>query len=141
MNPLRLKIGASLVVLFALGVATGYVLGRRPVPAPHAVAVTGTPAVSTDTTNSAVTATARTWTQQRIEELKSQLNPTPEQLTAIEGHFVSLGEDYQNMRMETRARMGEAIAKMNKAIAAELTPAQRRLFWQEIRERTQRSSE
>lgn len=92
-------------------------------------------------TNHSAASAAGTWRAERVAGLKVSLALSAKQLVAVETHLDELCEDYQNLRMDTRAKMGEAIARMNKGIAKELTPEQRRLFWLQIRERSQRASE
>ncbi len=136
MKALSAKIVLSLVSLFVLGVATGYVVGHRPA-GEAVISPANTNAVASLPTNSPAVSAAKKWRAQRTEELKQQLNLTPGQIAAVEKQFDELGEDYQNLRMETRTKMGEAIARMNKGIAKELTPEQRRLFWAHLKAKAQ----
>jgi Spy/CpxP family protein refolding chaperone len=139
MNALTAKVTASLVALFGLGMATGYVIGHRPAGV-ATVAVAGTNATVTLPADSRAARTASKWCERRLEELQQTLDLSPEQRTAIEARFEELTEEYHGLRMETQVKVGEAIARMNKRIAKELTPEQRARFWEDIRRRSQSSS-
>jgi hypothetical protein len=53
-------------------------------------------------------------------------------------HFDALAADYDTLRADVRRRVTESIGRANMAIARELTPEQRRLFWQHLREKAKR---
>ncbi|MCX6910709.1 MAG: hypothetical protein NTY53_03370 [Kiritimatiellaeota bacterium] len=125
MNKLALKIGIGLVVLFGIGVSTGVVVARQT----HGV---GRWAAGYKTYEDR-------WIAARIEEYKTQLHLTPEQLAAIRPHFDKLAADMREFRAELRTKVCGAFKEMNTGIARELPPAQREEFWKMLREKSERS--
>jgi hypothetical protein len=127
MNKLAFKIGIGLVVLFALGISTGVVVARQ---------THGTSYWTTSSKNY-----EERWIAARIEQYKTQLNLTPEQIAAIRPHFDKLATDMREFRVELRTKICGAFKEMNTGIASELTPAQREAFWKSLREKSEKSKE
>jgi len=59
----------------------------------------------------------------------------------MRNHFDALAADYHALRANVRRRVTESIGRANTAFARELTPEQRRLFWQHLREKTKRAED
>jgi hypothetical protein len=78
------------------------------------------------------------WSEACVVEYRELLKLTPDQETALKSHLALLATDYGAMRAEVRRKMTESITRANTAIARELTPEQRRLFWQHLREKAKR---
>jgi len=127
MNKLALKIGIGLVVLFGLGVSTGVVVARQTHGAGRWAAAYKT--------------YEDRWIAARIEEYKTQIHLTPEQVTAIRPHFDKLAADMREFRTELRTKVCGAFKEMNASIARELTPEQRDDFWKSLREKSEKSKE
>ncbi len=125
MNKLALKIGVGLVVLFGLGISTGVVVARQTSGAGRWAA--------------AYRGFEERWIAARIEEYKTQLNLTPEQITAIRPHFDKLATDMREFRAELRTKVYGAFKEMNTGIVRELTPEQREKFWTALREKSGKS--
>jgi hypothetical protein len=138
MNLLNLKIAASLISLFGLGAGSGYVIGHRtqPLAVPPAVPAEAPPSMTR--TNTPDRFFSR-WSEARVVEYRELLKLTPEQETALKSHLALLATDYGAMRAEVRRKMVESITRANTAIARDLTPDQRRLFWHHVREKTKRA--
>jgi hypothetical protein len=132
MNLLKLKIALSLLVIFGLGVATGLLVKRQPaviLPAtPLAVGETNTPARPMNSERAATR-----WRDQRLAELKARLSLTEEQIAAHDRIVDEVVADYVDLKGELTHRFGMRLTEANKQFAAELTPEQRKLFWQHIR--------
>ena len=134
MNTISLKILASLVALFGLGAGSGYVVAKRTSPAPPAplARVAAMPlGIRTNLPNRFF---AR-WSDRRIAEYRQLLNLTPSQEAALRTHFDALAADYDSLRADIRARMTQALVRANADIARDLTPEQRRIFWQHLKEK------
>jgi len=132
MNALKLKIALSLLAIFGLGFATGLLVKRQPtviLPAPQAAAG------GTNNTARPVTSerAATRWRDQRLAELKAHLSLTDEQIAAHDNIMDEVVADYVDLKGELTHRFGMRLTEANKQFAAELTPAQRKLFWQRIR--------
>jgi len=127
MNKLALKIGIGLVVLFGLGISTGVVVARQT----HGTSYWTTSAKNYE----------ERWIAARIQEYKTQLNLTPEQVAAIRPHFDKLATDMREFRAELRTKITGAFKEMNTGIARELTPEQREAFWKTLREKSEKSKE
>jgi uncharacterized membrane protein len=125
MNKLALKISIGLVVLFVLGVFTGVVMARQ-------TRWKGRWAGDSTTYE-------ERWIAGRIEEYKTQLNLTPEQVAAIRPHFDKLASDLREFRAELRTKMAGAFKEMNAGIASELPPEQRNAFWKMLREKSEKT--
>ena len=125
MNKLALKIGVGLVVLFGLGISTGVVVARQA----HGTSFWTTSCKSYE----------ERWIAARIEEHKSQLNLTPEQIAAIRPHFDKLAADMREFRAELRTKVYGAFKETNAGIARDLTPEQREKFWNTLREKSEKS--
>ena len=140
MNTISLKIFASLVALFGLGAGSGYVVAKRTSPppvAPLAQVTVSTPSLHTNLPNRFFVR----WSDGRISEYRELLNLTPAQETAIREHLATLAGDYDALRGEVRAKLTASIARANKEIARDLTPEQRRLFWQHLREKANKAGD
>ncbi|MBI5822293.1 MAG: hypothetical protein HZA88_25230 [Verrucomicrobia bacterium] len=123
MNKLALKIGIGLVVLFGLGISTGVVVARQ---------THGTSYWTTSSKNH-----EERWIAARLEEYKTQLNLTPEQVATIRPHFDKLATDMRQFRVELRTKVYGAFKDMNAGIARELTPEQREKFWTTLRKKSE----
>jgi hypothetical protein len=135
MNLLKLKIALSLVAIFGLGFATGLLVKRQPMvilPAPQTAAGGTKEAARVDPYERAERAASR-WRDQRLAELKARLSLTEEQIAAHERIMDELVADYLDLKGEMTHRFGMRLTEANKQFAAELTPAQRKVFWQHIR--------
>ena len=137
MNLLNLKIAASLIALFGLGAGSGYVVGHRTQPLTAMPALPAEVLPSMTRTNAPDRFFAR-WSEARVVEYRELLQLTPEQETALKSHLALLATDYGATRAEVRRKMAESTMRANTAIARELTPEQRRLFWQHLREKAKR---
>jgi hypothetical protein len=84
---------------------------------------------------------ARRWRDERVAEYQRVLQLTPEQAVTLERHFDRLTEEFKGLRGETRAKIAGTVADMNKAIAQDLTPEQRRLFWDHLREKARKAND
>jgi len=124
MNALRMKITVSLVLLFALGAATGVVAARKltppPAPAPAHVPV------------------EQRWSNARFEECRTRLHLTPAQVAAIAPHFRKFSQDLRQLREDLRGRFAASFRDLNENIARDLTPEQRKELWTLVQERWQR---
>ncbi len=134
MSALKLKIALSLLAIFGLGFVTGLMVNRQPtviLPAPQAA----TSASGTNDTARPVNSerAATRWRDQRLTELKARLSLTDEQIATHESIMDEVMADYVDLKGELTHRFGMRITEANKQFAAELTPAQRKLFWQHIR--------
>jgi len=132
MNALKLKIALSLLAIFGLGFVTGLMVNRQPtviLPAPQAA--TGGTNDTARPVNSERAATR--WRDQRLTELKARLSLTEEQIAAHDSIMDEVVADYVDLKGELTHRFGMRLTEANKQFAAELTPAQRKLFWQHIR--------
>jgi uncharacterized membrane protein len=127
MNKLAFKIGIGLVVLFTIGVSTGVVVARQT----HWTSYWTTSSKNYE----------ERWIAARIEEYKTQLNLTPEQVAAIRPHFDTLATDMRKFRAELRTKVYGAFKEMNAGIARELPPEQREAFWKSLREKSEKSKE
>jgi len=125
MKKLALKIGVGLVVLFGLGISTGFVVARQ---------THGTPTWTMSSKNY-----EERWIAARIEEYKTQLNLTPEQIAAIRPHLDKLATDMREFRAELRTKVYGAFKELNTGIAAELPPEQREAFWKLLREKSEKT--
>ena len=137
MNMTTFKILVSLVALFGLGAGSGYVVAKRtghPASAPAEKAIALTPSLRTNQPNRFFTR----WSDARIAEYRELLHLNADQEAAMRGHFDALAADYDMLRADVRRRVTESIGRANTAIARELTPEQRRLFWQHLREKAKR---
>jgi hypothetical protein len=137
MNMTSFKILVSLVALFGLGAGSGYVVAKRtgaPPSTPVEQAIAPMPGLRTNQPNRFFTR----WSDARIGEYRELLHLSPEQEAAMRGHFDALAVDYDTLRADVRRRVTESIGRANTAIARELTPEQRRLFWQHLREKAKR---
>ena len=137
MNLTTLKILVSLVALFGLGAGSGYVAAKRTAPPASATkehASFVAPSLRTNQPNRFFTR----WSDARIAEYRELLHLSPAQEAAMRGHFAALAADYDTLRADVRRRVTESIERVNTAIARELPPQQRRLFWQHLREKAKR---
>ncbi len=137
MNMTTFKILVSLVALFGLGAGSGYVVAKRtspPASAPVEQAIAPTPSLRTNQPNRFFTR----WSDARITEYRELLHLNTDQESAMRGHFDALAADYDTLRADVRRKMTESITRANAAIARELTPEQRRVFWQHLREKAKR---
>jgi len=134
MNTISLKILASLIALFGLGAGSGYVVAKRTSPAPPAPPARVATIPLGMRTNLPNRYFAR-WSDRRIAEYRQLLNLTPSQEAALRTHFEALAADYDSLRADIRARMTQALVRANADIARDLTPEQRRIFWQHLKEK------
>jgi hypothetical protein len=137
MNMTTFKILVSLVSLFGLGAGSGYVVAKRtgpPASVPVEQAIAPTPSLRTNQPNRFFTR----WSDARIAEYRELLNLSPAQEAAMHSHFDALAADFDALRADVRRRVTESIGRANTAIARGLTPEQRRLFWQHLREKAKR---
>ena len=140
MNTISLKILASLIALFSLGAGSGYVVAKRTSPAPPAplARVATLPlGIRTNLPNRFFTR----WSDRRIAEYRQLLNLTPSQEAALRTHYEALAADYDSVRADIRARMTQALVRANADIGHDLTPEQRRLLWQHLREKAKKMEE
>jgi len=140
MNTISLKILASLIALFGLGAGSGYVVAKRTSPAPPAplARVAAMPlGIRTNLPNRFFTR----WSDRRIAEYRQLLNLTSSQEAGLRTHFEALAADYDSLRADIRARMTQALVRANTDIARDLTPEQRQLFWQHLREKAKKAEE
>jgi len=135
MNALKVKIGAILAALFSLGLASGFVLARPPAPAAAPPVTFGLGENRADAIEEAL---AR-WNETRLAEYKALLKTTPEQEAAITREFDKLGDEFRAVRADVRRKMSEAVSTANANVARELTPEQRKIFWQHVRETMKRT--
>jgi hypothetical protein len=63
------------------------------------------------------------------------LNLTPAQESAVRAHYEHLAEEYNALQAEIRPRIAQALVRTSADIARDLTPEQRRLFWQHLRQK------
>ena len=84
MSALRLKITVSLVLLFALGAASGVVAARKLTP-PPAPAQAHVPV-------------EQRWSDAHFEECRTRLHLTPAQVAAIAPHFRQFGQDMRQVK-------------------------------------------
>lgn len=124
MNVLTVKITVSLLALFGLGAATGVVGARKLAPG--------------WTTAPARLPVEERWSHARLEEYRTRLDLTPEQIAAIAPHFRQFGRDMRQMREDLRGRFAASLRDLNENIARELTPEQRKALWRLVQERWQR---
>ena len=124
MNAPRLKITVSLVLLFALGAATG-VVGARKLTPPSAPAPAHVPV-------------EQRWSNARFEECRTRLHLTPAQVAVIAPHFRQFGQEMRQVREELRGKYATALRSLNENIARDLTPEQRKELWTLVQERWQR---
>jgi hypothetical protein len=137
MNMTTFKIVVSLVALFGLGAGSGYVVAKRigpPGSAPGQHATLVAPSLRTNQPNRFF----KRWSDARIAEYRELLQLSPDQETAMRGHFDALAADCDTLRADVRRRVTVSMARANSAIARDLTPEQRRLFWQHLREKAKR---
>lgn len=140
MNAINLKILAGLIGLFGLGAASGYVVGKHtsvPAPAPPRRATVAPPGLRTNVSNRFF---AR-WADQRITEYGQLLHLTPTQEIRIRSHFDALAVDFNSLKTEARSRISQALTRANTEIARDLTPEQRRLFWQHLRDKAKKAED
>lgn len=121
MNALTVKIAVTLVALFGLGVATGGVAVRRIAPRPFVPA--------------ARLPVEQRWTSARLQEYRTRLDLSPEQVAAITPHFRKFGQDMRRLREDLRGRFASSVRDLNESIARELRPDQR----EELRDLLQES--
>jgi hypothetical protein len=128
-NPVAWKAGMAMAMLFGLGVATGYLVARRTPAASR-------PTVAAQTTNGVTRAGSfvRNWSERRMAAYRELLQPTPEQEFTIARHFGELQAKYVNIRSNTCAEVNKVVIELNKAIAAELTPQQRKVFLNHLKQ-------
>jgi hypothetical protein len=124
MNALRVKIIASLVTLFGLGVATGVVTARQLAPRPS-------PALGH-------VRVEERWSNARFEEYRTRLHLTPRQVAASAPHFRKFSQDMRQLREDLRDRFAASFRDLNENIARDLTPEQRKQLWSLVQERWQR---
>jgi hypothetical protein len=127
---MSLKITGVLVALFGLGVATGFIMARKLPPK----AADYQPVPRADP----VAATANRLKERRMNEYKKLLKLSVPQEKAVARHFEGLGGDYNVIRADVRTRIGEAMARINTNVMNELTPEQRRVFLQHLRQRARK---
>lgn len=140
MNMTTFKILVSLVALFGLGAGSGYIVAKRtrpPASAQVEQAIAPTPSLRT---NQPSRFFAR-WSDARIAEYRELLHLSPAQETGMRSHFGALAADFDALRADVRRRVTESIGRANTAIARDLTPEQRRLFWQHLREKAKRAED
>jgi hypothetical protein len=123
-----------------LGAGSGYVVAKRTAAqAPPALkrAALLAPGVRTHLTYRRFTR----WSEARLAEYRQRLDLSPAQESALRGHLDVLAADYDSLRSEVRSRMAESLWRANAAMARELTPEQRRLFWQHLRDRARNAGD
>ena len=125
MKTLTLKIVFGLLVLFGLGVCTGFVLAR--------------PGVSSMQMGAPVRGNFKErWMNARIAEYASRLNVTPEQVGAMRPHFESALTEVEHVHNDVRARITTAIKELNAQISEVMTPEQRQEFRRLLKAKSQR---
>ena len=141
MNAMAGEVGLALAALFGLGTATGFVVGRRTVPPPAHVAAPH-PA-STNKVSLAVRTEQQTkrWRESRLAAYRRIAKPTPEQEAAIHRHFEAFAEECARIQADTKKEISRTVTQLNRAIAAELTPAQRQAFQEYLKKSERRNLE
>lgn len=124
MNALTVKIVATLVALFGLGAATGGVAVRKLAPRPLLPA--------------ARLPVEQRWTTARLQEYRTRLDLSPEQVAAITPHFRKFGQEMRRLREDLRGRFANSVRDLNESIAHELRPDQREELWDLLQELRQR---
>jgi hypothetical protein len=137
MNLTTFKLLVSLITLFSLGAGSGFVVARRTAP-PASVRWTMPPVPAPSLRAPLSSRALARWSEARMAEYRQLLDLNPAQDVAMRGHFAALAADYETLRTEVRKRVAESLSRANTAIARELTPEQRRLFWQHLRENARR---
>ena len=123
MTSLTVKIGFSLIVLFGLGVSTGVVVGKY----------TDQPLRPATTVAAPV---EERWLNARVDEYKTKLKLTPQQVAAVRPHFEKMRSELRQIRAEVRARSTAAYREANTQISRELTPEQREKLTKILREKS-----
>jgi hypothetical protein len=131
-NAMVWKAGFALAALFSFGAASGFVVGRRTVPPPpleHVEHLVSVPAI-TNKASLAIRTEQQTkrWRENRLTIYRRVAKPTPEQEAAIQRHFESFAQECARIQADTRREVARSVTQLNRAIAAELTPAQRQAF-------------
>jgi hypothetical protein len=133
MNILSVKILASLIALFGLGAGSGYLVAKRttPPPLPPAQVAVVPPGLHTNLENRFFSR----WSDRSIAEYRQLLNLTPAQESALRARYDLLAGEYNALQAEIRPRIAQALVRARTDMARDLTPAQRRLFWQHLRQK------
>lgn len=140
MNILSLKIIASLVALFGLGAGSGFVVAKRTSATAFEPPARLAPIPPALRTNLSSRYFGR-WADRRVANYRQTLNLTPSQEAAVRSHLEAMASEYDSLSADVRSRMAQALLRSNAAIARELTPEQRRTFWQQLRERSRKVEE
>lgn len=136
-NALSWKVGLSLAALFGLGAASGFVVARRLEPPPAPGVHILRPPNPSNTVYRAEQA-ARRWREKQFNLYKSVIKPTPDQEVFMQAQFDLLAREHARIQADTRREMQRAAQQLQKNIAAELTPEQRKAFGNHLRKAEKR---
>jgi hypothetical protein len=112
------KIIASLAGLFLLGAVSGAFVTLR-VAQRHP----STPAMEDK------------WVHRTLRDYEERLHLTPEQVTKLRPFFKQTGLELRQLRATTVTNLHATIRRMNEQISTELTPDQRQLFTEILKEK------